>query len=572
MRHLGRVLGQGLVVVLLRGFRIQAQVELVLPAEIEARLAERIVARAGPRMALGHVGRMGRYLVRDDPLLHVVAVRQAQVLLGRDVAQHGRAHPADHGRADGAGDVVVAGGDVDGQRPERVERRLVAGLELLGHVGLDHVHGHVAGALDHGLHIVLPGHLGQLAQRAQLGELRLVVGVGRAAGPQAVAEAEGHVVLLHDVADVLEVRVQEALAVVRHAPLGHDGAAARDDARAPLGREVDEGQPHARVDGEVVHALLRLLDERVAEDLPGQVLGDAAHLLQRLVDRHGADGHGAVAHDPVARGVDVLAGGEVHHVVRAPADRPNELLDLFLDAGGDGRVADVGVDLDLEVAPDRHRLDLGVVDVGRDDGPTARHLVAHELRRDDLRDARAHRVAGQALLAGRVLLVLRHPFAAAVLAQGHVLHLGRDDALPGVVHLRHVGPAAGAQGLALQRGGLGAQHGQAGGIFGLAAIVQRLLLAAFVALGVAAAFDPGAAHAGEAPPHIDVRRGVGVGAGRVIDADLLAIGERDIAHGHAQVGAAAGQVVPGGGGKGFAGQREQLGELVGGVHAGNLLG
>jgi hypothetical protein len=48
MRHLGRVLGQGLVVVFLRRLRVQAQVELVLPAEVEARLAQRIVARAAP--------------------------------------------------------------------------------------------------------------------------------------------------------------------------------------------------------------------------------------------------------------------------------------------------------------------------------------------------------------------------------------------------------------------------------------------------------------------------------------------------------------------------------------------
>jgi hypothetical protein len=60
--------------------------------------------------------------------------------------------------------------------------------------------------------------------------------------------------------------------------------------------------------GEVVHALLGLLgllDERVAEDFPGEVFGHAAHLLQRLVNRHGADGHGGVAHNPVTRGVDV---------------------------------------------------------------------------------------------------------------------------------------------------------------------------------------------------------------------------------------------------------------------------
>ena len=122
-------------------------------------LRERVVARPRTGMPLGDVGRMRRDLVRDDALLHVVAVRQAQVLLGRDVAQHRGAGPADHRGADGAGDVVVARRDVDGQRAERVERRLVAVLELLVHVGLDQVHRHVARAFDHGLHVVLPGDL-----------------------------------------------------------------------------------------------------------------------------------------------------------------------------------------------------------------------------------------------------------------------------------------------------------------------------------------------------------------------------------------------------------------------------
>ena len=61
------------------------------------------------------------------------------MFLGRDVAEHRAAVPTDHA----AGDVVVAGRDVGGERPERVERRFVTPLELLGHVFLDHVHGHV---------------------------------------------------------------------------------------------------------------------------------------------------------------------------------------------------------------------------------------------------------------------------------------------------------------------------------------------------------------------------------------------------------------------------------------------
>ena len=227
--------------------------------------------------------------------------------------------------------MIVAGGDVSGERPERIEGRLVAVLQLLIHVGLDLVHGHVARPLDHGLHAVAPGHLGQLAEGAQLTELRLVVGVGDGAGTQAVAQREGHVIGAHDLADVFEVVVEEVLLVVRQAPLGHDRAAARDDAGDAFRGHGNEGQPHAGVDGEIVHPLLGLFDQGVAEHLPGQVLGDAIDLLQSLVDRHGPDGHGRVTHDPVADIVDVAAGGEVHDGVGAAPLRPNKLVHLVGD-------------------------------------------------------------------------------------------------------------------------------------------------------------------------------------------------------------------------------------------------
>jgi len=45
----------------------------------------------------------------------------------------------------------------------------------------------VAGALDHHLHIVLPGDLRQLAQSFELAELGGVIGIGDAAGTQAIA-------------------------------------------------------------------------------------------------------------------------------------------------------------------------------------------------------------------------------------------------------------------------------------------------------------------------------------------------------------------------------------------------
>ena len=346
------------------------------------------------------------------------------MLLGRDVAEHRRAEPADHGGADARGDVVVARRDVGDERPERIERRLAAFAQLLVHVGLDLVHGHVARALDHDLAALVPGDLGELAQGLELGELRGIVGVGVAAGPQAVAQRERHVVLAHDVANVAEVLVEEALAMLGQAPLRHHRAAAAHDAGDALGRQRHMGQPHAGMDGEVVDALLALLDQRVAIDLPRELGGIAADLLQRLVDRHGADRHRRIAHDPFARVVDVAAGRQVHDRVGAPADRPHHLLDLFLHRGGDRRVADVGVDLHQEIAADRHRLELAVVDVGRDDGAAHRHFLAHELGRDELGQRGA-----EALAVGQPFLgeIERH-LAAEILALGDVDHFLGDDA------------------------------------------------------------------------------------------------------------------------------------------------
>ncbi|SSW71626.1 hypothetical protein AVE30378_04655 [Achromobacter veterisilvae] len=554
MRHFHRVLRQGLVVEFLGGVRIQAQVELVVPAEFEARLGQGVVADRRAGMALGQVGRVRRDLVGDDAVLHILLVRQPQVFLGRDITEHGGAVPADQRGADAGGDVVVARSDVGGQRAQRVERRLVAVLQLQFHVLLDHLHRHVAGAFDHDLHVVLPCHLGQFAQRLQFRELRFVVGVVARPRTQAVAQREADVVGLHDFADFFEALVQEALLVVRQAPLRHDRTAARDDAGHAVRGHRDERQAHARVDGEVVHALLGLLDQGVAEDLPGQVLGLAVHLFQRLVDRHRADRHGRIADDPFAGFVDVLAGGQVHDRVAAPADRPRHLLDFLADAGADRGIADVGVDLHQEVAADGHRLDFRVVDIRRDDGAAARDLVAHELGRDGSRNGGAEglaRVLAQQAL-DHLLAVgaagaqrFQVLFAAQVFADGHEFHFRRDDAAARVVHLRDVGAGPGAARRAAQVEAHGRQL-RVGQAF-LAVVAGR----AGQQLGVAALFDPGAAQLGQAAADIDPGFGVGIGAAAIVDRQrrvLLAaehggrVGLFDLAERHADVGPRAGLV------------------------------
>ena len=82
------------------------------------------------------------------------------------------------------------------------------------------------------------------------------------------------------------------------------------------------------------------------------------------------------------------------------------------------RVADVGVDLDQEVAADGHRLQLGVVDVGRDDGAAAGDLVADELRACTKSGIAAPK-SSPSRMNGSLCL------AAQVLADGDVFHLRR---------------------------------------------------------------------------------------------------------------------------------------------------
>ncbi len=148
--------------------------------------------------------------------------------------------------------------------------------------------------------------------------------------------------------------------------------------------------------------------------------------------------------------------------------------------------------------------------------------------------ALAHR-AGRLEL-GQVLL------AAQVLADRHEFHLGGDDALARVVHLGHVGAVLGAARLAVQLEAHGAQ---------LRVVQARLAVqrgGAGQLVGVAALEDPRQARGRQAGADVDrrgrvrvrargvvhVHRRIGLGAERG-----RGVGQADLAHRHADVGAAA---------------------------------
>ncbi len=285
------------------------------------------------------------------------------------------------------------------------------------------------------------------------------------------------------------------------------------------------------MDGEVVHALLTLLDQRITINLPGKLLGFAPDFFQRLVNRHRADGNGAVTDDPLAGDVDVPAGREVHDRIRAPLRGPPHFFDFLVDARGDGGIADVGVDFHQEVAANNHWLQFRMIDVGRDDRTAARHFGADEFGRDPFRNARAPRVAGVLMVeqAAGLLIVLdeihRRP-AAHVFTDGDEFHFGRDDALAGVPKLCDRMAASGAQRFAPQPGEslLIVAPRLAGKIPGHARMLTIVLgfdFAAFIFLHVAATLTPLAPQRGQALLEVSVERRIAPGAAAVIDTHRL---------------------------------------------------
>src|SRR5579859_4725003 len=168
--------------------------------------------------------------------------------------------------------------------------------------------------------------------------------------------------------------------VVGH-PLGEDGAAAADDARDPFGYQPQVLDQHAGVDRHVIDALGGLLLDDF-EHYFGVEVFHTLHARNGFVDGHGADRDRRVAEDGLANFVYVAAGGEIHHRVGAVVDCGVEFLELLIDLGGDGGVADVGVDLAEAGHADRHGLEFGMIDIGGDDHAATGDFIADKLGRE----------------------------------------------------------------------------------------------------------------------------------------------------------------------------------------------
>ncbi len=298
---------------------------------------------------------------------------------------------------------------------------------------------------------------------------------------------------------------------MRETPLRHDGAAARNNAGNAICRQRYILQPYAGMDGEIIHALLGLFDQRIAENFPGQVFGLAVDFFQRLIDRHRADRHGRIAQNPFAGFVNVFSGGQVHQRVTTPARRPGHFFDFLFNGRSHRRITDIGVDLDPEIAANNHRLEFGVVDVRGNNRPPPGDFVTHEFRRDFIGNAGAKTLPRMLPQQFFVTLVLAQFLQLYVFANRNIFHLRRDDALARVVHLGDISSGPGTARLANV---FKPQLRQFRIILPLPAKFGTRAVQHFriVALG-----NPAAAHFGNTLAQIDLDIRIGERAGGVVD-------------------------------------------------------
>ena len=326
---------------------------------------------------------MGRDLAGNDALAHVIFIRQAQVLRRCNVAQEVRAGLCGDGAADGRGDMVVTRCNVGNERPEDIERRSMAKALFHLHIGRNLVHRHMAGALDHNLHVLRPRTLCKIAQLDQLADLTRVGRIINAARTQCVTQRNGNVVAAENVQHLVVI-LEERILIAGHLhPREQQRAAAGDDIHfaALTYKGFDRTAIDTRMNGHEVHTLLGVRLNNLEEILCGDLEQVLFQIPDRVVHRHGADHRRRHVDQLLAEGVGLAVVGQVHDGLRAHVNGHAHLAQLHLVVLAVTRNAEIDIDLYAGAVADRLCGQAFVIDVRRNRNRTLCDSFHDELDR-----------------------------------------------------------------------------------------------------------------------------------------------------------------------------------------------
>ena len=126
--------------------------------------------------------------------------------------------------------MIVGWGNVGNERAEGVEWSTMTFFNLAFHIFLNLMHWHMTRTFDKCLYILSPSTLYEFAHSIELGKLCCIVGIIGRTRTQAIAQRNGNIIFSADVADVIEMFVEETLLLMHLAPLRDDAATTAHDA------------------------------------------------------------------------------------------------------------------------------------------------------------------------------------------------------------------------------------------------------------------------------------------------------------------------------------------------------
>ena len=346
----------------------------------------------------------------DDPFPDILHRRQAQVLARRYVAEEVGARRSCYRPADGAGDMVVAGGDVGDERAEHIEGGAVAEPLLEKDVRLDLVDGHVAGTFDHYLHPGVHSALGQLAEDDQFMDLGAVGGVGKAAGAETVPQRQYHVVFAGNLQQFVEMLEEGVFLVVVAHPLDGERAPTRDHVHDPsfVLHPFHRAAGDSAMDGDEIDPVFRMFHDSVEHFVNGHVhdgfLPRPHGIEGGLVERHAADAGVRFSDDGPADLIHRPSRGKVHDGIRPEGDGNTCFFQLLRYVQVVGGGSDVGVHLGAQSLTHCQGAPVAMFPVVADDAGTFDDTVTDEFRRYSLAEGRLLHFAGDDALAGLVEL------------------------------------------------------------------------------------------------------------------------------------------------------------------------
>ena len=165
---------------------------------------------------------------------------------------------------------------------------------------------------------------------------------------------------------------------------------------------------NASVNRLIIHTLLGVLFDDVQKVVRRQGFNVAVNAFQRLIDRHRANRHRRSINDCGANFIQVAATRrQIHHRVGTIFDGKMQFCHFFIHVGRVRRCAQIGIHLAFRSNADRHRFQIGMINVGRNNHPSPCHFRPNQ-------------------------------FSRKLFPLCHIVHFFCNCALTRIVHLRHI--------------------------------------------------------------------------------------------------------------------------------------